>query len=86
MSRGRCRCAVTARCMHCEQPGGMRKAGKRVRLLSLLLLMLAGLGATIGLAGCVNNSQAHGPQTYTITVTGTAGNLSNSTTVLLTVD
>ena len=62
--------------------GGLRKAGKRIRMLSLIL-MLACLGGVLGLTGCISSRST---QTYPITVTGTSGALSHSTTVTLTVD
>jgi len=69
--------------------GRMRRAGKRLgRGLSLALLLLVGLAATVGLTGCGYSSGFFGQsqQTYTVTVTGTSGALAHSTTVTLTVE
>jgi hypothetical protein len=69
--------------------GRMRKAGKRFsRLVSILLLTIAGLAAMTGLSSCGSSIGFFGPapQTYTVTVTGTMGTLSHSTTVTLTVE
>ena len=69
--------------------GRMRRADKRMgRLISALLLALAGMTAMAGLCGCesISGSLSHAPQTYTITVTGTSGALSHSTVVMLTVE
>jgi hypothetical protein len=52
------------------------------------LLILAGMAAAAGISGCGSNN--HGlsaqQQSYTVTITGTAGPLSHSVTVDLTVD
>jgi subtilase family serine protease len=69
--------------------GRLRRAGKRMnRRISVLLLAIAGMAAISGLNGCgsVNGSLGHAPKTYTVTVTGTAGALSHSTIVTLTVE
>jgi pseudomonalisin len=69
--------------------GRLRRSGKRlVRLVSVLLLFIAGWAAMAGLSGCASLSGFLGqsPQTYTVTVTGTSGALSHSTTVTLTVE
>jgi sugar lactone lactonase YvrE len=68
--------------------GKLRKAGKRFgRMLSILLLLGAGLAAMAGLNGCGSGgflSQAQ--KSYTVTVTATSGTLSHSTSVTLTVE
>jgi hypothetical protein len=69
--------------------GRLRRAGRRLgRAASLLLLLGAGLAAAAGLSGCGSSSGFFGQQqtTYTVTVTGTSGVLSHSTTVTLTVE
>jgi sugar lactone lactonase YvrE len=69
--------------------GRLRRAGRRLsRAVSLLLLLGAGLAAAAGLSGCGSSSGFFGQQqtTYTVTVTGTSGALSHSTTVTLTVE
>jgi hypothetical protein len=66
----------------------MRRASRKLgRLLPLLLLLIGGLAAISGLSGCGSSSGYFGqaPATYTITVTGTAGSLTHSTSVTLTV-
>jgi hypothetical protein len=49
--------------------------------------MGAGLAATVGLTGCGSGNGFFGQQqgTYTVTVTATAGPVSHSTNVMLTV-
>ena len=69
--------------------GRLRRAGRRFgRTVSLLLLLGAGLAAAAGLSGCGSASGFFGQQqtTYTVTVTGSSGALSHSTTVTLTVE
>jgi pseudomonalisin len=69
--------------------GKLRRSGKRhVWLLPLLLLFIACWAAMTGLSGCGSLSSIPGqsPQTYTVTVTGTSGTFSHSTTVILTVE
>jgi len=65
-----------------------RRAGKLGRYASLVLLLLAGAGALAGLTGCGVSEGifAQPQQSYTVTVTGTSGALSHSTTVTLTVE
>lgn len=69
--------------------GKLRRAGKHLgRTISMLLLLALGLGAMFGLSGCGSTSGlfAQPQKTYTVTVTATAGSLSHSTTVMLTVE
>ena len=70
--------------------GRMRRTRNRLgRMIIVLLLMGAGIAATMSLSGCAatGNSYFGQPQqNYTVTVTGTAGTLSHSTTVTLTVE
>ena len=59
------------------------------RILSILLLLAGSLAATSSLSGC--NSLHSGyfgqaPKTFTLTVMGTAGTLTNSTSVTLTIE
>ena len=67
----------------------LRRAGKQLRrAVCLMLLLGAGLLATTGLSGCGSGSGnfAQSPQTYSLVVTGTSGNLSGSAKVTLTVE
>jgi hypothetical protein len=69
--------------------GRMRKSGRRFsRVLSVLLLLIAGMAAMAGLIGCSSASGFYGQHqtSYTLTVTATSGALSHSTTVVLTVE
>ncbi len=69
--------------------GRLRRAGSRLRrTMSLLLFMLAGIGAIAGLGGCGSGTGffAQPPETYTVTVTATSGALSHSFTFTLTVE
>jgi len=68
--------------------GRMRRAGYRMgRLISLLLLLMIGAAAMTALSGCGSTNGYFGqPLTsYTITATATAGNVSRSTNLTLTV-
>jgi hypothetical protein len=67
----------------------VRRKSKRLgQGISLLLLLAAGVCATVGLTGCGTTSGlfAEQQQSYTITVTATAGTLTHSTQVTLTVE
>jgi hypothetical protein len=69
--------------------GRLRRGSKRIRRwISALLLAAAGMAAMAGLSGCgaVGGSLGQTAQTYTVTVTGTSGALSHSTTIALTVE
>jgi large repetitive protein len=68
--------------------GKMRRAGKRIgRTISLLLSLAIGAAAMTGLSGCgsANGFFGQPPKTYTINITVTAGTVSHSTNVNLTV-
>ena len=68
--------------------GRIRRAGKRIgRGMTILLLLLTGLGAT-SFIGCSSGAGFFGQQqkTYTVTVTGTSGALVHFTTVTLNVE
>jgi len=61
----------------------MRKVGKGLsRMAAVLLLLVAGMTATVGLSGCYSKLI---PATYVITVTGNSGAVNHSATVLLSV-
>jgi hypothetical protein len=63
--------------------GRLRKSGKRLgRLLTVLLLLGAGMAAMAGLSGCGSNNGffAQSQQNYNVTVTVTSGSLSHNTT------
>ena len=71
--------------------GKLRRYGRRFgRKLGLLLLLSIGIGALAmgGLSGCGSNNGFLdvAPQAYTVTVTGTMGTLSHSTTITLNVN
>jgi hypothetical protein len=70
--------------------GGLRRNGKHLRnVMYAVIVVLAGGAATL-LSGCGGSSGAiqQGPtsQSYTITITATAGSLQHSTNVTLTVE
>jgi sugar lactone lactonase YvrE len=63
-----------------------RRAGRLGRLVAMLLFFVAGAAGVAGLTGCGSATDSSGqPQSYTITITGTSGTLSHSTTVTLNV-
>jgi hypothetical protein len=57
-------------------------------MLSMLLLLIAGMTAMAGLSGCGSTTGffAQAQKSYTVTVTATSGTLSHSTTMTLTVE
>jgi hypothetical protein len=68
--------------------GTMTIGGKKLgQTMSVLLLMVTSLAVLAGLSGCgsSNGFFGHPQQTYTVTATVTAGSVSHSTTVTLTV-
>jgi hypothetical protein len=70
--------------------GRFRRAGRRLnRMLSVLLLVAAGLTAAAALNGCGGVSTGYfgqAPATSSITVTGTSGSLNHTASVSLTVE
>jgi sugar lactone lactonase YvrE len=67
----------------------MRRAGKRIgQILSVLLLLFTGMAVMAGVSGCMGNSGyfAQTPQSYAVTVTVSAGSLSQSTNLTLVVE
>ena len=69
---------------------GVRRAGRKLgRAMSLLLLVVVGLAATIGMSGCGASGSgffAQAPNTYTLSVIGTSGTVSRFTNITLTVE
>jgi len=68
--------------------GRLRRTGKKLGgMISVLLLLIAGMSAMAAMSGCVASTHYNGqdPQTDTVTVTATAGALSHSATVSLTI-
>jgi CSLREA domain-containing protein len=66
--------------------GRLRKAGKRFsRMVTVLLLLFAGAVAMTGLSGCGSTNGFFGqmPKAYTVTITGSMGTVSHSTTTIL---
>jgi CSLREA domain-containing protein len=67
--------------------GKLRKTGKRFsRMLSILLLLVAGMAAVAGLNGCGGSASGPPPQNYTVIVTATSGTLSHTSNITLTVE
>jgi hypothetical protein len=69
--------------------GKMRRVGKRLgQAMPVILLLIAGIASAACISGCggKSTSTTSTPVTYTIHVTGTAGSLSHSMDVTLTVD
>jgi hypothetical protein len=69
--------------------GRLRRSGKRLgRLISVLLLLAVGIAAVSGISACGtgNGFFAQQEKTYTVTITGTSGALSHSSTITLTVE
>jgi hypothetical protein len=69
--------------------GMLRRASRRLnRMVCLLMLGVAGLSLAAVLTACggSSSSQSQPPQDYTLTVTGSAGSLSNTFTVTLIVE
>jgi len=70
--------------------GRFRRTGRRLsRMLSLMLLVAAGLTAAGALNGCGGVSTGYfgqAPATSSITVTGTSGSLNHTASVSLTVE
>ena len=63
-----------------------RAAGRMKRVCLLLAIAAAACAVSAGLNGCGGHSSSQQPQNYTITVTGTAGSLSHSLELGLTVE
>jgi lipopolysaccharide export LptBFGC system permease protein LptF len=68
--------------------GRLRRTSKMLRRMMLVLLLLtsgAAIMTSIGGCGGTSGYFTQQPQTYTVTVTGTEGTLSHSSTISLTV-
>jgi len=68
--------------------GRLRKAGKQVRgAVVLLVLLMAGLAASLGLTGCgaSNGFFAQTQKSYDVTMTLTAGSVTRTTNITLTI-
>jgi hypothetical protein len=68
--------------------GGLRRVGRKLGKPASLLLLILGVAAVAGITGCGTSGSGffgQAAKTYTVTVTGTSGTLSHSTTVSLTV-
>jgi large repetitive protein len=65
--------------------GGLRQSRRHLRRRLCVLIVLLGGAAMMTLSGCGGSSSSHQPQTYSITVTATAGNLQHSTRFTLNV-
>ena len=63
----------------------LRRQGQRLHRLRAVLLVLGGIATVASMTGCgsTNGFFAHGPQSYDVTVTVTAGGLQHSATVTL---
>jgi hypothetical protein len=69
--------------------GRLRRTGKRLgRLLMVLLLLGGGMAAMTGLSGCGSNTGffAQAQRSYPMTVTVSSGSLSHTSTITLTVE
>lgn len=69
--------------------GRLRRAGKRFgRMLTVVLLLIAGMAAMAGMSGCGPTIGFFGQaqQSYSVGVTGTSGTLSHTSNVTLTVE
>jgi hypothetical protein len=69
--------------------GRLRKSGKRLgRLLTVLLLLGAGMAVLAGLSGCGGNNGffSQPQQSYTVTATVASGSLSHTSNVTLTIE
>jgi len=68
--------------------GSMRRRGKALRRMLCVIALLAGGAASVMLSGCgggINGFFAQSPHNYTITITATAGGLTQIETVTLNV-
>ena len=65
-----------------------RRAGRLTQLVAMLLLLVGGLAGAAALSGCGtgNGFLSQSEKSYTVTITGTSGALTRSTTVTLTVE